>query len=170
MRRKTVHKTSFPMFSWFFMNSLGFSLPSPAVASGIMNACSLGYCCRSKFSLLQNNAFGIACVTLCSTDVDCVTAWAPFTVLPYIHKTNFILGGQRFVLILSGCFMTHCLLLWHLQMSTAFLIPHPLLIALHPSLLCTWAHPQSTYKFLALPASFFQKEKTSRLNLHWKIS
>lgn len=46
----------------------------------------------------------------------------------------------------------------------------PITYGLYPSLLYTWAHPQSTHKFLALPAAFFQKAKTSRLNRHWKIS
>ena len=92
MKRKTVRKNSFPTFSWFFISSLGSNLPLPVVGSGIVNDCSLGYSYRSKFSLLHNRACGMAYHTFCNTHVDHVTILAPFTILPHIHKSIFILG------------------------------------------------------------------------------
>lgn len=154
-----------------FHLQFGINLPSPVVASGIRNDHSLGDSCRSKF-FLCSSAFGIAYYEFCNTHVDHVTVSGPFTVLPHIHKSIFVLGRTEICPCSpSCCFTMRCLLLWHLQMSTiSFPIPHPLLVGPHPGLRCTWARPQSTYKFLAPPAAFFREEKTSRLNLHWKIS
>lgn len=162
MKRETLDKDSFRMFSWVFISSLGSNLPLPVVSSGMTipwhRAAGQNL---SSYIIMLLEQFMTDFVTLtCITSLHWVLLRFSHT---YINQSLFM-GGHRAVPTPSGCLMTHGLLLWHLQTSKIWYLTHDLLVCV------TWAHPWSTYIFLTLPAAFYQKEKTSRLNVCWKVS
>ena len=141
MKRKTVHKNSFPTLSWFFISSLGSNLPLPVVGSGIVNDCSLGYSYRSKFSLLHNRACGMGYHTFCNTHVDHVTILAPFTILPHIHKSIFILGWTEICPSSLTWHIAFCSDTCKRQQSSFWYPTHYLLVCI--AVCCT---PEHTHK------------------------
>lgn len=113
MKRETLDKDSFRMFSWVFISSLGSNLPLPVVSSGMTipwhRAAGQNL---SSYIIMLLEQFMTDFVTLtCITSLHWVLLRFSHT---YINQSLFM-GGHRAVPTPSGCLMTHGLLLWHLQ-------------------------------------------------------
>lgn len=152
MKRKTLHKNSFYIFSWFLINSLGSNLPSPVVGSGMTIPWHLAVGQNLSSYIIMLLGWFITNFVILMWVMLLHWVLLPFS---HMHITKLLfMGGHRAVPILSGCSMIHGLLFWHLQTPKIFWY------LTHDSLVCsTWAHPWHTYTFLALSAAFFQKEK-----------